>query len=150
VTENSLLALPPERAAGLLARDADSAWAQAFLRQFQRELHETDAQDDLDRFMSIWGVSAASVARVFAVSRQAIAKWRRDGVPADRSPGVADLGAATDVLARYLRHDRIPAVVRRPAEMLNGMSLLELAETGDTESVRRQVAAMFDLRRVAP
>ncbi len=100
--------------------------------------------------MTTWNVSAAGVARIFSVSRQAIAKWRRDGVPPERSPGMADLGAATDVLARYLREDRIPAVVRRPAEMLHGMSLLELAETGDTETVRRQVAAMFDLRRVAP
>ncbi len=144
------MALSPEKAAGLLARDADSAWAAAFLRQFQRELHETEAANDLERFMDVWGVSASGVARVFAVSRQAIAKWRRDGVPAERSPGVADLGAATDVLARYVQIGRIPAVVRRPADMLDGMSLLELAETGDTASVRRQVAAMFDLRRVAP
>ncbi|MEO6821807.1 MAG: hypothetical protein ABI468_04950, partial [Candidatus Nanopelagicales bacterium] len=72
------------------------------------------------------------------------------GVPADRSVAMADLAAATDVLERYVRRDRIPAVVRRPADMLGGVSLLDLAQTGDTASVRRQVAAMFDLRRVQP
>ena len=100
--------------------------------------------------MAAWDISAASVARIFGVSRQAVAKWRAGQVPADRAVAVSDLAAATDVLERYVRRDRIPAVVRRPAEMLGGGSLLQLAETGDTAQVRRQVAAMFDLRRVQP
>ena len=72
------------------------------------------------------------------------------GTPDDRAVALADLSAATDVLERYVRRDRIPAVVRRPAEVLGGRSLLELAEEGRHDEVRRGAASMLDLRRVAP
>ena len=75
-------------------------------------------------------------AAIFGVSRQAVAKWRGSGVPDDRAVALADLAAATDVLERYVRRDRIPAVVRRPATLLGGRSLLELAEAGEHEAVR--------------
>ncbi|HET8971445.1 MAG TPA: hypothetical protein VFN19_10320 [Candidatus Nanopelagicales bacterium] len=141
-------ALPPAEAAGLLARDADESWAREFLRQFERAVGE---EPELERVMAGWAVSAASVARMFGVSRQAVAKWRAAGqVPADRALTLGDLAAATDVLERYVRPERIAAVVRRPAELLGGGTLLALAESGDSAEVRRQVAAMFDLRRVAP
>jgi hypothetical protein len=140
------LQMPPGEAASLLARDADGDWARQFLRQFEREIQH----DQLEHVMDSWAVSAAAMSRIFGVSRQAVAKWRTQGVPADRSVAMADLAAANDVLERYVRPDRIPAVVRRRSDMLGGVSLLELAQTGDTAAVRRQVAAMFDLRRVAP
>lgn len=140
------LALPPAEAASLLARDAGEQWAREFLRQFEREV----STPQLDAIMTAWDISAATVARIFGVSRQAVGKWRSGQVPAERSVALADLAAATEVLVRYVRRERISAVVRRPAEMLGGSSLLELAESGDTAQVRRQVAAMFDLRRVQP
>jgi hypothetical protein len=139
-------ALPPEEAASLLARDAGQEWSREFLRQFQRAVGD----DPLEQLMTVWNISATSVSRIFGVSRQAVAKWRNAEVPADRAVALADLAAATDVLERYVRRDRIPAVVRRPAELLGGSTLLQLAESGDTAQVRHQVAAMFDLRRVAP
>jgi hypothetical protein len=43
-------------------------------------------------------------------------------VPPERGTQVA----ATDVLERYLKRDRIPAVVRRPAPLLGGVSLVDL------------------------
>lgn len=146
VSAQKWLSLPPAEAASLLARDAGEQWAREFLREFERSVGE----NQLERVMSVWDLSAAALARVFGVSRQAVAKWRSHGVPVDRAVTMADLGAATDVLERYLRKDRIPAVVRRRAELLGGVSLLELAETGDSAAVRRYVAAMFDLRRVQP
>lgn len=146
VSARAWLALPPAEAASLLARDAGEQWAREFLRQFEREVSEPA----LEQVMTAWGISAASVARIFGVSRQAVAKWRTGQIPTDRLVPLSDLSAATDVLERYVRRDRIPAVVRRPAEMLGGASLLQLAESGDTAQVRRQVAAMFDLRRVQP
>jgi hypothetical protein len=63
---------------------------------------------------------------------------------------LADLAAATDILERYVRRDRIPAVVRRRADVLGGLSLLEIAEAGRFADVRRGVVTMLDLRRVAP
>ncbi len=148
--KSALLMLPPDQAAERVARDADATWARAFLKQLESKLETEPGERDLERFMQTWDVPAAGVARIFGVTRQAVAKWRRHGVPADRASAVADLGAATDVLLRYVRPERIPAVVRRPADLLGGRSLVELVEAGDTESVRLNVAAMVDLRRVAP
>jgi hypothetical protein len=79
-----------------------------------------------------------------------VAKWRGSGVPDERAVALADLVAATDVLERYVRRDRIPAVVRRRSVLLGDQSLLELAEAGRHDEVRRGVAQMVDLRRLQP
>jgi hypothetical protein len=63
---------------------------------------------------------------------------------------VADLAAATDLLDRYVKRERIAAVVRREAPALDGRSLLDLAEGGDTEAVLARTREMFDLRLVQP
>ncbi len=104
----------------------------------------------LDRLMASWDLSAAGTGRIFGVTRQAVAKWRGSGVPDERAVALADLAAATDVLERYVRRDRIPAVVRRPAALLGDRSMLELAELGDYAGVRRGATLMVDLRRTQP
>lgn len=124
----------------------DDAWTAAFLQALEARVRAAP----LERLMTTWDLSAAATGRLFGVSRQAVAKWRGSGVPDERAVALADLAAATDVLERYVRRDRIPAVVRRPAELLGGMSLLDLAAAGRHEEVRRGAAAMLDLRRVAP
>ena len=77
------------------------------------------------------------------MSRQAIGKWRRRGVPPERAGAVADLAAATDLLVRHLKRDRIPAVVRRPIPALGGVSLVELLGRGDTGAVLAACRDMF-------
>lgn len=81
---------------------------------------------------------------------QAFAKWIDAGSPAHRAPDVADVAVTTDLLDRYLRRDRIPAVVRRSAPALGGTSLLALVEKGRFRKARTAVEQMFDLRRVQP
>jgi hypothetical protein len=145
-TVSSLRRLDPAAAALAVTRDADDAWTLEFLSALESRVRTRP----LERLMATWDLSAAAAGRVFGVSRQAVSKWRGSGVPDDRALALADLAAATDVLERYVRLDRIPAVVRRPAELLGGRSLLELAEAGRYADVRRGAAAMLDLRRVAP
>lgn len=142
----SFRSMSPARAAAVLALDADASWAKEFLRRFEREI----GGNELDRVMTVWDLSGETVSRIFGVSRQAVQKWRTEYVPSERAVAVADLAAATEILLRYVRRDRIPAVVRRSAPILGGRSLLDLAEAGETAQVRRQTAAMFDLRRIAP
>ena len=142
----ALRRLDPAAAALAVAAEADEAWTLEFLRALESRVRTRP----LDRLMATWDLSAAATGRVFGVSRQAVAKWRGSGVPDDRAVALADLDAATDVLERYVRRDRIPAVVRRRADLLGGRSLLELAEAGRYADVRRGAAAMLDLRRVAP
>jgi hypothetical protein len=143
---SALRRLDPAAAALAVTREADDAWTLEFLSALESHVRTRP----LDRVMAAWDLSAAATGRIFGVSRQAVAKWRGSGVPEDRALALADLAAATDVLERYVRLDRIPAVVRRPADLLGGLSLLELAEAGRFADVRRGAAAMLDLRRVAP
>jgi hypothetical protein len=65
-------------------------------------------------------------------------------------PALAELDAATDLLERRVKRERIPAVVRRPAEILGGRSLLEMVLSGGHAEVRDAVSRMFDLRRIQP
>ncbi|MBZ0114600.1 MAG: hypothetical protein K8J08_19210 [Thermoanaerobaculia bacterium] len=103
--------------------------------------------EDLDRFLSIWGLSQAEGARIFGVSRQALSKWKDNGIPAARLSAVATLSAASDVLRRHLKPERIPAIVRRPAAAHGGLSLMALATEEGAEAVLAACRAMFDFGR---
>jgi hypothetical protein len=139
--------LSPQDAAEKIAADApDLAW----LRELTDALDLRVRTSPLDRFLTLWDLSAAEGARAFGVSRQALSKWRVSGVPSERTPALADLASATDELDRRVKRERIPAVVRRPASVLEGQSLYDLACDGRHAEVREAVARMFDLRRVQP
>lgn len=135
-----------QMARDLIRRAPDRRW----LRELTDELDREIRTDPLERLQELWGLSGADVGRLFGVSRQAVAKWSRTGVPADRAPALSDLAAATDLLDRKLKRERIPAVVRRPADRLGGRSLLDLAGEGRHREVLAVVREMFDLRRVQP
>jgi len=137
---------PHDIAQQLIADAPDRAWLRALTDDLDRELRT----DPLERFLALWGLSGADGGRAFAVTRQALAKWRHSGVPSDRVPALTDLATATDLLDRYVKRERIPAVVRRPVDNLGGRSLLDLAFEGRHPELRNAVVAMFDLRRVQP
>ena len=137
---------PHSVAERLIAEAPSRKWLRALTDDLDRELRT----DPLERFLALWDLSASEAARAFSVSRQALSKWRRSGVPAERTPALMDLSEATDLLDRRVKRERIPAVVRRPAENLDGQSLLDLAFAGRHAEVRETVVAIFDLRRVLP
>jgi hypothetical protein len=126
--------------------DADPESASALVQALERML----SAEPLQRLERVWQLSASQAAALFGVSRQAYAKWRTGGVPADRRADVADLDAATEELLVHLRADRIPAAVRRSAADPGGRSLLELAVDDGPAAVREAVRRTFDLRRVQP
>lgn len=146
VSSTQLKKDPEQTAAQLIAEAPDAAWLRAVADTLDRELRLSPLQ----RIQRLWGLSSAEAASLFGVSRQAYSKWLKAGVPAERSEAVADLAAATDLLDRYLKRERIPAVVRRSAAMLGNRTLIDLARAGDYQGVREAVASMFDLRRVQP
>jgi len=123
-----------------------SAWLDAFTDALARHR----AGHELSRILSAWGLSASAAARVFGVSRQAVSKWLAKGVPEERLEMVSKLSAATDLLVRYLKRERIPAVVRRPAAALDGVSLLKLVQQGRPQAVLEASRAMFDFGRAHP
>lgn len=134
-----LIELAPGEAARLLTQHADDAWLAELQRSLDREL----ARVDLDRILAVWGLSQADAAGLFNVTRQAIGKWRTRGIPAGRIEAVSNLAAATDLLLRHLKRDRIPAVVRRASARFGGKSLLDLVATGRTRDVLDGCRRMF-------
>lgn len=144
--EAALAAMNPADAADAVLSRAGVGWARRLTNEIDRRLH----RQPLERFVELWGLSNASAAQIFGISRQAFAKWVAQGPPVERMPVVADLAAATDLLERYVKRDRIPAVVRRRAPALGGRSLLDLAAAGRTAELLDVARSMFDLRRVQP
>jgi len=138
----------PTTVARDLAAAAQAAGADDWVRRLAEELGRQSERDALTRWLALWGVTDAEAGRIFGVTRQAVAKWRANGVPHDRVGVLADLAATTDLLAAYLRHDRIPAVVRRPAELLGGRSMLDLVAEGRTAELLVATRRLFDLRRL--
>lgn len=137
----------PQEVAERLSEEApNEGWLRALVDDLDRRVRTAP----LDRLLTLWGLSASEAARMFGVSRQALSKWRRSGPPSGRVPALAAIASATDLLDRYVRRERIPAVVRRPAPTLGGKSLYELACEGRHAEVQNAVATLFDLRRVQP
>lgn len=126
------------------AAEADPTWLDVFAETLDRRR----SGDQLGRILSVWDLTQAEVGRLFGVSRQAVSKWLRTGVPTDRVDAVTDLAAATDVLVHYLKRERIPAVVRREAPALGGRSLLSLVAEDRTDEVLRMCREMFDVARI--
>ncbi|MGI9023564.1 MAG: hypothetical protein ACR2HV_10120 [Acidimicrobiales bacterium] len=120
----------------------------AWMNRFLTELDHIAERGQLARVLDVWSLSKAEAGRMFGVSRQAVDKWLSRGVPEERRPPVAHLEATTDLLVRYLKRDRVPSVVRRPAERLGGLSMLDLARAGRTPELLVYTREMFDLRRV--
>lgn len=137
---------PAEVAEQLATEAPDEAWLRAVVEDLDRRV----ATGPLERLMDLWGLSAAEAGRMFGVSRQAFWKWRSSGVPPARADAVAALATATELLDRYVKRERIAAVVRRPAMALGNRSLYDLACEGEHEAVRDAAARMFDLTRVQP
>ena len=139
-----MMELNPKEFAKSLIQKADEAW----LSEFTRSLERHRARDDFDRFLAVWNLNQNAAADLFKVSRQAIGKWRTRGVPKNRIEAVAKLSAATDLLVRFLKRDRIPAVVRRPSARLGGQSLLDLAGAGRTHELLMACREMFSFGSV--
>lgn len=135
----ALAELDPREAAARLLDEHGDAW----VSQFAQELDQRLSGRQLDRVMRLWRLSRAELGELFGVSRQAVTKWLSDGVPADRSPVVADVEAITDLLDRYLRRDRIAAVVRRDAPRLGGTSIIGLVQSGRSSDALRLTRQMF-------
>ena len=141
VTTIKELAPEPEAAAEQIfaAHEHEGTWLDAFTESLDRRR----ASRSFARTLEVWRLSQVEAARLFGVSRQAIGKWLRQGVPSERARAISDLAAATDLLVRYLKRDRIPAVVRRPIPALDEASLVDLVARDDTRMLLTTCRDMF-------
>ena len=137
--------LDPETAAEQIfrAHKHEGAWLDTFAESLDRRR----ARESFARTVEVWNVSQTEAARVFGVSRQAVSKWLRQGIPPERAVAISDLAAATDLLVLHLKRDRIPAVVRRPIQALGGITLMDLLAQGDTRTLLETCRDMFRFER---
>lgn len=138
--------IAPEQLANELIDSADADW----LRELVDALDRRVRTEPLRRLTTLWDLSNAAAARIFGVSRQAFSKWLAAGPPADRVDDVTAVDDITTLLDRYVKRERIPAVVRRVSPRLGESSIVERLEAGDYEETAEAVRSMFDLRRVQP
>jgi hypothetical protein len=140
------ISLAPDDLARELAKTADEAW----LRHLVDALDRRVRTEPLNRLTTLWDLSNAAAARIFGVSRQAFSKWLASGPPADRADDVAAVDDITGLLDRYVKRERIPAVVRRPSQRFGDKSIIERLEAGDYKATAALVRDTFDLRRIQP
>lgn len=140
------ISLAPEEMARELVDSADAVWVRDLVDALDREVRTAP----LDRLTILWDLSNAGAARIFGISRQAFAKWLTSGPPADRADDVAAIDDITTVLDRYVKRERIAAVVRRPSPKFGDQSIIERLEAGDYEETAGLVRSTFDLRRIQP
>ena len=90
------------------------------------------------RTAKVWGLTPRQVQDTFGALQSST----------DPQCAISDLTAATDLLVRYLKADRIPAVVRKQIPARGGVSLMSLLKQGDTQTLRTTCGDMFRFERV--
>lgn len=138
--------LDPDEMARELIGSSDPDWLRHLVDALDREVRI----EPLARLGALWDLSNAGAARLFGISRQAYSKWLASGPPADRVDDVAAVDNITTLLDRYVKRERIPAVVRRPSARFGDRSIVERLEHGDFAETESLVRETFDLRRVQP
>ena len=135
--------MEPKAAVQQLTREHSREW----VREFAEYLSTEVLNDDFTQALRAARLNDTDAARVFGVTRQAIAKWRSEQVPAERLTEVLSFTDAINLLLRYVKAERLPAVVRR--HDAEGRSLLDIAASESCESMKLAVLNAVDLRRVA-
>lgn len=106
--------------------------------------HELTASDPLEMIASTFELSETHLGDLFGVTRQAVSQWRDKGIPAERRTRLHSIQRIADVLRRNLKQERIPAVVRKPAQAYGKRSMLEAIRRGDENKVLEEVERAFD------
>ncbi|MYI70141.1 MAG: hypothetical protein F4103_15855 [Boseongicola sp. SB0673_bin_14] len=131
----------PSTMAELLVREFERSgqWLESFAEEFCRRLPSVS----LNKVLGVWNLAGQEAADGFGVNQETLEGWLKHGVPADYAEPLAKLSAATDVLLHYLKAERIPAVVRRPADLLGGKSLMDLYSERDMAGILEACRSMF-------
>jgi hypothetical protein len=134
--------LEPLPAAG----SAPPHWAagETDLARFSRAVLAARSEPELHRIMSVFHLTTTGVARLFGVSRQAVAQWLDEDVPAARASKVTVVARIADLLDRMIVPDRLDGIVRTPADAYGGRTMLEMIEQDRHEELLAIVAASFD------
>ena len=115
---------------------------QRFARVVLRELSGTGT--GIERVMAAWQLSVTDVARLFGVARQAVQQWMGQGVPPARQTKLTAVLRLAELLERNLQPERIPAIVRAPADAHGGRSILQTIADDEHDELLDAVERSFD------
>ena len=141
----SVSTVSPRAMADLLFHtyESDTTWLETLSEQLNRRLPGIS----LSRTLQVWNLSEDEAAKIFDISNKTIKKWLKQGIPSGMEQPLSDVAAATDLLTRYLKRDRIPAVVRKPIDRLGGRSLMDLLADHNTRGLLETCRNMFEFER---
>jgi DNA-binding transcriptional regulator YdaS (Cro superfamily) len=137
----------PAPAVGDVADEASVESVHRFLRLAVAEL--SSEREPLRRIAEVFALSVTDLARLFGVRRQAVGQWLASGVPPGRAAKVNAIARVADILERNLKPDRLPGVVRRPADAYGGLSMLEMIERDRHDELVALVEDAFDWANAA-
>ncbi len=118
--------------------------AHRFIERVRHVLSQPEDEEPLRRTMDAFGLSKTDLGALFGVSRQAVDRWRRDGVPADRQEKLSALLALIDLLERRLKAGRLAGVARRPAPAYGGETMLDLIRQDRHGELLQTTRSSFD------
>lgn len=97
----------------------------------------------LDEIRARFALSEDELAKLFAVSRPAVAKWRQRGVPADRAADVDRVRELAAYFGRRFIAARIPQIVRTPGKGLVGKTVLAVIAERGVDRVYAYLESLF-------
>lgn len=128
----------------------DEADRARFVRRVTEQLLQLIGEGDpVARLQELYQLSDPELARLFGVSRQAVAAWKSAGVPSERQEKLSSMLATGELLERRLRTGRLPGVARRAADAFGGLTLLEMFRADRHAEARRLLEASLDFTQAA-
>ena len=95
----------------------------------------------LNEVLEAWGIDKARAAKGLNMSIRRMEKdFRRNR---GHSGNVLDLMCGTGVLISNIKEDRIPQIVRKPSDALDGESLIDFYDRGDMAAIKDGCFRMF-------
>jgi hypothetical protein len=100
-----------------------------------------------ERVRDAFGLSEAELARLFGVTRQAVAQWH--DFPAGKRAKAATVLSIADLLTYRLKPGRLPMVARKPAQAYGGLTMLDLIAADRHEELLTLSRSSFDVAATA-
>jgi hypothetical protein len=99
--------------------------------------------NEITDIQQIFDLNETEAADLFGVDRRTVAQWRANGVPVGRLAEVQRVRELAHIYAHKFQAQRVPAIVRTPADGLAGKTVLEVIATSGAEPIFDHLARLF-------
>lgn len=128
-----------------LFRDYLSTYNLAFAEILREHMVEPRARQTIQQLLQGFDMSYDELGRVLDVSGETVRRWAKgaSSVPKQKLAAIDMGGNALRRMLRIIRPERLPSVVRRPAELFGGSSALDWIRSGRFAEVADRYEAAF-------